>query len=113
MKARQSAGGLGRNEKAKAGGFVAPLLVDGEGLVVGLSRCLRLAQEVRAKLHRSHPIGACQGPGYWQSVQLHDGRTSMRAAIFEGVGRPLVVEDIPQPQPRQGEVLIKVAGCGV
>ncbi|HEX5368050.1 MAG TPA: zinc-binding dehydrogenase [Dehalococcoidia bacterium] len=37
----------------------------------------------------------------------------MKAAIFEGVGRPLAVEDIPRPQPRQGEVLIKVAACGV
>ena len=37
----------------------------------------------------------------------------MKAAIFEGVGRPLVIEDIPQPRPRQGEVLIKVAACGV
>jgi S-(hydroxymethyl)glutathione dehydrogenase/alcohol dehydrogenase len=37
----------------------------------------------------------------------------MKAAIFEGVGKPLVVEDIPQPKPRQGEVLIKVAACGV
>lgn len=37
----------------------------------------------------------------------------MRAAIFEGVGKPLVMEDIPQPRPRQGEVLIKVAACGV
>jgi len=37
----------------------------------------------------------------------------MKAAIFEGVGRPFVIEDIPQPRPRGGEVLIKVAACGV
>lgn len=37
----------------------------------------------------------------------------MRAAIFEGVGKPLFVEDIPAPKPRAGEVLIKVAACGV
>jgi S-(hydroxymethyl)glutathione dehydrogenase/alcohol dehydrogenase len=37
----------------------------------------------------------------------------MRAAIFEGVGKPMLVEDIPQPKPRMGEVLIKVAACGV
>jgi S-(hydroxymethyl)glutathione dehydrogenase/alcohol dehydrogenase len=37
----------------------------------------------------------------------------MKVAIFEGVGRRLSVEDIPRPQPRQGEVLIKVAACGV
>jgi succinate semialdehyde reductase (NADPH) len=37
----------------------------------------------------------------------------MKAAVFERVGSPLVIEDIPQPAPRQGEVLIKVAACGV
>lgn len=37
----------------------------------------------------------------------------MKAAVFEGVGSPLLIEDIPAPKPRQGEVLIKVAACGV
>ncbi|HEY7467859.1 MAG TPA: alcohol dehydrogenase catalytic domain-containing protein, partial [Dehalococcoidia bacterium] len=37
----------------------------------------------------------------------------MKAAVFERVGNPLVTEDIPEPKPRQGEVLIKVAACGV
>jgi S-(hydroxymethyl)glutathione dehydrogenase/alcohol dehydrogenase len=37
----------------------------------------------------------------------------VKAAIFEGVGRPLTVEELPKPEPRQGEVLIKVAACGV
>jgi S-(hydroxymethyl)glutathione dehydrogenase/alcohol dehydrogenase len=37
----------------------------------------------------------------------------MRAAILEGVGRPRIVEELPDPRPRQGEVLIKVAACGV
>ena len=37
----------------------------------------------------------------------------MKAAVFERVGSPLVIEDIPEPKPRQGEVLIKVAACGV
>jgi succinate semialdehyde reductase (NADPH) len=37
----------------------------------------------------------------------------MKAAVFERVGSPLVIEDIPQPAPRQGEVLINVAACGV
>lgn len=37
----------------------------------------------------------------------------MHAAIFEGVGRPMVIEEIAAPEPRAGEVLIKVAACGV
>src|SRR5712692_1795746 len=37
----------------------------------------------------------------------------MKAAVLEQVGGPMGVEDIPEPKPRQGEVLIKVAACGV
>lgn len=37
----------------------------------------------------------------------------MRAAVFHGRGPELVVEDIPRPVPRRGEVLLRVAACGV
>jgi S-(hydroxymethyl)glutathione dehydrogenase/alcohol dehydrogenase len=37
----------------------------------------------------------------------------MKAVVLEQVGGPLVVEDIPEPEPRRGEVLVKVAACGV
>lgn len=37
----------------------------------------------------------------------------MRAAIWEGVGRPLKVEEVPVPSPRAGEVLVRVRACGV
>ncbi len=37
----------------------------------------------------------------------------MKAAIFHGAHQPLTIEDIPTPEPKAGEVLIKVAGCGV
>jgi alcohol dehydrogenase, propanol-preferring len=37
----------------------------------------------------------------------------MKAAIFHGAHQPLTIEDIPTPEPQAGEVLIKVAGCGV
>jgi succinate semialdehyde reductase (NADPH) len=38
---------------------------------------------------------------------------SMRAAILEAPGADLRIEEIPIPEPRSGEVLVKVAGCGV
>jgi S-(hydroxymethyl)glutathione dehydrogenase/alcohol dehydrogenase len=38
---------------------------------------------------------------------------TMRAAVFEGAGRPLGIEEIPLPEPRRGEVLMRVAACGV
>ena len=37
----------------------------------------------------------------------------MKAAVLHELGRPLVIEDIPTPSPGRGEVLIKVAACGV
>ena len=38
---------------------------------------------------------------------------SMLAAVLPGAGEPLQLERIPIPQPRRGEVLVKVAACGV
>ncbi|WKZ48954.1 MAG: zinc-binding dehydrogenase [Anaerolineales bacterium] len=37
----------------------------------------------------------------------------MKAAVFHEPNQPLRVEEIPTPTPSAGEVLIKVAGCGV
>lgn len=37
----------------------------------------------------------------------------MKAVVFHEIGKPLVVEEIPVPEPRTGEVLVKVRGCGV
>ncbi|MBI4231709.1 zinc-binding dehydrogenase [Candidatus Peregrinibacteria bacterium] len=37
----------------------------------------------------------------------------MKASIFEGGEKPLVIKDIATPVPKKGEVLVKVAACGV
>jgi propanol-preferring alcohol dehydrogenase len=37
----------------------------------------------------------------------------MRAVVFEGVGRPLRVVERPRPQPRPGQLLLRVEACGV
>jgi len=39
--------------------------------------------------------------------------TTMKAAVFAGTGPSLALEEIPIPAPGRGEVLIKVAACGV
>jgi propanol-preferring alcohol dehydrogenase len=37
----------------------------------------------------------------------------LRAAILREFGQPLVIEEVPRPIPREGEVLIQVQACGV
>jgi len=37
----------------------------------------------------------------------------MKAAVFYGSGQQLKFEDVPVPEPKPGEILIKVAACGV
>lgn len=37
----------------------------------------------------------------------------MRAVRFHGAGQPVVIEDVPRPQPGPGQVLIDVAAAGV
>ena len=37
----------------------------------------------------------------------------MRAAVFQGVGRPLAIEMLPDPAPGAGELVIRVRRCGV
>ena len=37
----------------------------------------------------------------------------MKAAIYPGHGKPITIEDIPDPQPGPDDVIIKVARCGI
>ncbi|UCC81562.1 MAG: 6-hydroxycyclohex-1-ene-1-carbonyl-CoA dehydrogenase [Gemmatimonadota bacterium] len=37
----------------------------------------------------------------------------MKAVRFTEVGAPLVIEDVPRPEPGEDQVLVQVAGCGV
>ncbi len=38
---------------------------------------------------------------------------TMKAAVVKAFGKPLVIEDVPVPQPGPGELLVKVKACGV
>ncbi len=37
----------------------------------------------------------------------------MKAAIFREPRKPLTIEDLPTPSPQAGEILVRVAACGV
>jgi propanol-preferring alcohol dehydrogenase len=39
--------------------------------------------------------------------------TMMKAAVVRAFGQPLVIEDRPRPKPGRGQVLVKIAACGV
>ena len=38
---------------------------------------------------------------------------TMKAAVVHELGRPLTIEQVPIPQPRAGQILVKVHACGV
>ena len=38
---------------------------------------------------------------------------TMRAAVVRGLGAPLVIEEVPVPEPGPGEVLVKIVATGV
>jgi alcohol dehydrogenase, propanol-preferring len=40
-------------------------------------------------------------------------RSRMRAMVFDGPGRPLVMREAPRPEPGPGQVLVEVSACGV
>lgn len=50
----------------------------------------------------------CEHIGHKQKPE-----SRLRAAVFKGVGKPLAVETVPDPEPAEGEVVIKVGRCGV
>ena len=37
----------------------------------------------------------------------------MKAPVFKGVGKPLVIETLPDPTPAAGEIVLEVARCGI
>jgi propanol-preferring alcohol dehydrogenase len=41
------------------------------------------------------------------------GARAMRAMLFEGVGRPLRLAEIPVPRPARGQLLLRVRACGI
>lgn len=54
----------------------------------------------RASVQLDAPAGVAAGPG------------TMRAAVYRGAGR-VVLERVPVPQISEGEVLLRVAACGI
>ncbi len=37
----------------------------------------------------------------------------MKAAVLQSVGSPLVIEDVPDPEPGPSELVLRVAACGI
>lgn len=37
----------------------------------------------------------------------------MKAAVFHELGKPLAVEDVPEPTPAPGDLVVRVASCGI
>jgi propanol-preferring alcohol dehydrogenase len=43
----------------------------------------------------------------------HEASASMRAMVFDGVGRPLRESERPRPSPGPGQLLLRVEACGI
>lgn len=65
-------------------------------------------------IHRDGP-GRCPGAGIEFPAWISLGVLAVKAVVLESFGAPevLQVKDVPEPEPGYGQVLIKVAGCGV
>src|SRR5688572_15274394 len=37
----------------------------------------------------------------------------MKAALLEGFGRPLIIGEIPDPEPGPGQIVVRVEACGL
>jgi (R,R)-butanediol dehydrogenase/meso-butanediol dehydrogenase/diacetyl reductase len=37
----------------------------------------------------------------------------MKAAVFRAPGEPLAIADVPDPTPGPGQLVLRVAGCGI
>ena len=37
----------------------------------------------------------------------------MKAAVYPGAGKPLVLEDLPDPEPGPDDVVIAMRRCGI
>src|SRR3546814_12741102 len=60
------------------------------------------------------PIWEYRGVPFANHIQENPSRErEMKAALFKAVGEPLAIEDVPDPEPGEGEAVIRVARCGV
>ena len=50
---------------------------------------------------------------FTDTTMAQASRATMRAMVFEGVGRPLRAVERPIPQPGPGQLLLRVQACGV
>src|SRR3546814_7924663 len=63
---------------------------------------------------RPLPIWEYRGVPFANHIQENPSRErEMKAALFKAVGEPLAIEDVPDPEPGEGEAVIRVARCGV
>jgi propanol-preferring alcohol dehydrogenase len=40
------------------------------------------------------------------------GIANMKAAVVHEFGKPLSIENVPVPEPGEGQILVKIIACG-
>ncbi len=83
------------------------------------------SQKIPAGIRPLHRVFDCPEYAAWSkvgSVRLYWSRSvkrrkeslvKMRAAVLEQFDQPLVVQEVDLADPRRGEVLVRLAACGV
>src|SRR5262249_56484471 len=102
--------GLGGNEhrpRTACDGVAVRLEAEGELLHVVVRAARDPDHSVLAHIQESAP-----GPRRYTS-RYRFSRMRIRAAVLEEFGQPLVVQEVDLAEPRAGEVLVRLAACGV
>ena len=79
-----------------------------ERAATGPTKCVPMGTD-RENAAAHHLIAAALNIG--QRIQT--GETGMKAAVFVAPGEPLAIDDVPDPSPAPGELLIAVRSCGI
>ena len=54
--------------------------------------------------------GAASGPA---QSSLPKGRPTMKAAVVHDFTQPLSIDNVPRPEPGDGQVLVRIEACGL
>jgi len=77
------------------------------------SRDLRVTFAGELRISSGEMRSSVRQKVYLLGVVVNESGSVMNAAVLRRIGGPLAIEDVAKPEPKENEVLVKVAACGV